>query len=329
MSIIEIKINLDHLLWRTRSKDQDYQFIKTPKSPSLDGWFSFFSKVFSNHEPSRNPKNILGKHESFWFVATCFIDDKYLDSGGRPIKQYLIWFLHGEYDIPKIKDSLANDWGKDFMSASEELYKPFYESSDTSKLDKENCIIIERSSDKFKKLQYSDIGEIKCELSAPSLDHKTKKEVKETFEEAIRRAVEEGEALASAEYNTCSVPFYRSYKLHRIPKEIIKSDKERERFLLCLAKSFGGSPKDQFVKVRAKNIKSIAFKFIGKPQKGFDSIVNVFEKYNKHEKLINLDESEGKKFVSECIKGGASADDVCIRNIYLRLRELAKQDKRE
>lgn len=309
MNIVEIKINLDHLLWRTRSKNQDYQFIKIPKSPFLDGWFSFFSKVFSSHEPSRNPKNILGEFESFRFVATCFIDDKYLDFGGRPIKQYLIWFLHGEYDIPKIKDSLANDWGKDFISTSEGLYKPFYESSDIAKLDKENCIIIKRSEDNLQRLQYKDIGEIKCELpvrkpisSQPS-NHKIKSESEETFEEAIEKAIKKGEKWA--------------YK-----------NKKKEDFLQCLTRSFGGSTKDNFLKRIMENPRvSFCTPILKSPQKGFDSIVDVFIRYKKHEMLLDKDENDGKKFVSECIKGGASADDECIRNIYLRLRKKAKDDK--
>lgn len=309
MSIIEIKINLDHLLWRTRNKDQDYQFIKIPKSPSLDGWFSFFSKVFSNHEPSRNPKNIIGELESFRFVATCFIDDKYLDSGGRPIKQYLIWFLHGEYDIPKIKDSLANDWGKDFISTSEGLYKPFYELSDISKLDKENYIIIKRSKDNLQRLQYKDIGEIKCELPArkpicsQSTNRKIKKEGEETFEEAIEKAIKEGEKWA--------------YK-----------NKKKADFLQRLARSFGGSIKDYFLKRIMENPRvSFLTPILKSPQKGFDSIVDVFIRYKKHEMLLDKDENDGKKFVSECIKGGALADDECVRNIYLRLKELAKKNK--
>lgn len=63
------------------------------------------------------------------------------------------------------------------------------------------------------------------------------------------------------------------------------------------------------------------------PPKGFDLIVNVFERHNMHERLLDLDENEGKAFVSECINEGASSDDECIRYIYLRLKELAKQDK--
>lgn len=332
-NIIEIKINLDHLLWRTRSKDQDYQFIKIPKSPSLDGWFSFFSKVFSNHEPSRNPKNIIGKLESFQFVATCFIDDKYLDFSGRPIRQYLIWLLHDDYDISKIKDLLANDWGKDFISASEGLYLPFYESSDTYKLDKNNYITVERTGNNFQKLQYYDVGEMKCELpirkpisSQPS-NHKIKRKIEETFEEAIGNAIKEGVKWASSEYIECSKPLISSYKLSKIPKKIKESGEERKRFLLSLAKSFGGITKDQFIEKIVKEYKSMVSKYFGNPTRGFDSIINVFVRYKKHEKLLDLDENGGKKFVSECIKGGASAGDECIRHIYLRLMELAKRDK--
>lgn len=320
-NIIEIKINLDHLLWRTRNKDQDYQFIKTPKSPSLDGWFSFFSKVFSNREPSRNPKNFIGKFESFHFVATCFIDDKYLDLSGRPIKQYLIWFLCGDYDISEIKESLANDWGKDFVSTSKGLYQPFHELSDTAKLDKENYIIIERSSDNYEKLQYSDIGEMKREspvrkpISSQPTNRKIKKELEETFEEAIGNAIIEGEKWV-----------YKNKKNVNSKQ----SNKDSKGFPQCLAlaRSFGGSTKDQFIKRIAENPKVHWYSPILKsPQKGFDSIVNAFVTYKKHKILLDLDENEGRKFVSECIKGDALADDECIRNIYSRLRELAKQDK--
>lgn len=340
MNTIEIKINLDHLLWRTRSKVQDYQFIKIPKSPSINGWFSFFSKVFSNCEPSKNQKNVIGKlilakknyqSEYYQFIATCFIDDKYLDFSRRPIKQYLIWFLHSDYDISKIKESLPNDWGKDFISTSKGLYQPFHESSDISKLDKENYIIIERSDDNLQKLQYDDIGEIKYELPVgqsvypQTSDDKTKKEVEETFEETIGESIKEGVKRALKD---CKGKFVGT----KLIKERICgcTDEEGERLLKSLAESFGGSTKDQFIKKRVEECSSITFKLISnKPTKGFELIINAFRKYKKHEILLDLDENEGKKFVYECIKEGASANDECIRNIYLRLKELAKQDRRK
>lgn len=345
-NINDVTITFDHLLWRTRSKGQDYQFIITPKAPSIDGWFSdgwfsFFSEVFSNREPSRNPKNIIGELGGPQFVATCFVDDNYLDSGGRPIKQYLIWFLPDDYDIPKIKESLANDWGKDFISSSEGLYLPFYESSDTSELDKKKYITIKRSNDNFQELQF-DIGEIKRKLPVAKLifSHKTKKKSEETFEEAIIKAIEEGEVSASFDFineegrkSMGVLGRFRkvippTYKLYSIKEKIKESPRERERFSRCLAKSFGGNTNDKFIEKIVEEYKSIASKpVLARKDAGYYLIVNVFERYKKHERLLNLDESEGKKFVSECIKGGASADDVCIRQIYLRLRELAKQDK--
>lgn len=155
--------------------------------------FSFFGKVFSNREPDKNPKNIIGKLGPFQFVATYFIDDEYFDSSKRPIKQYLIWFLHDDYDISKVKESLANDWGKDFISPTKGLYQLFYESSDTSKLDKEKCINIERSRDDFQKLVYEDIGEIelpkKDTIPSQHLDQKPKKDFKEEIKGAIRKGV--------------------------------------------------------------------------------------------------------------------------------------------
>lgn len=167
-----VKIQLNHLLWRSRSKCQDYQFINSPKSPSIDGWFSVFNEVFSNREPGRDPKNIIGKlvvpgdnheSESFQFIASYFIDDKYLDSSERPIKQYLIWFYR-DYDISEINRLLAKDWGKDFISSSREVYSSFYESSSISKLAEKEYIVIKRSSVDLQKLDFEDIGEIKYEF---------------------------------------------------------------------------------------------------------------------------------------------------------------------
>ena len=171
-----VKIKLDHMLWRSRSKFQDYQFINSPKFPSIDGWFSVFNEVFSDREPGRDPKNIIGKlivpgnihnSESFQFIAIYFIDDKYFDSSGRPIKQYLIWF-HQDYDISEINKLLANDWVKDFMSSAREVYFPFYESSDTSKLAEKEYIVIKRSEVDLQKLEFEDIGEIK--YGFPAID---------------------------------------------------------------------------------------------------------------------------------------------------------------
>ena len=171
-----VKIKLNHLLWRSRSRDQDYQFINSPESPSIDGWFSVFNEVFSNCEPGRDPKNIIGKlvvpgndHQSefFQFIASYFIDDKYLDSSGRPIKQYLIWFHQG-YEISEINKLLADDWGRDFISSSKEIYSAFYESSDNSKLAQKEYIVIKRSNVDLQKLDFKDIGEIK--YGFPAID---------------------------------------------------------------------------------------------------------------------------------------------------------------
>ena len=171
-----VKIKLNHLLWRSRSKCQDYQFINSPESPSIDGWFPVFNEVFSDCEPGRDPKNIIGKlvvpgnnHQSefFQFIASYFIDDEYLDSSGRPIKQYLIWFHQG-YDISEINKLLSDGWGKDFVSSSREIYSAFYESSDNSMFAQEEYVVIKRSSADLQKLDFEDIGEIK--YGFPAID---------------------------------------------------------------------------------------------------------------------------------------------------------------
>ncbi len=172
-----VKIKLNHLLWRSRSRDQDYQFINSPESPPIDGWFQVFNEVFSNCEPGRDPKNITGKlvvpgngHQSefFQFIASHFIDDKYLDSSGRPIKQYLIWFHQG-YEISEINKLLADDWGRDFISAAKGIYSAFYETSDNSKLAQKKYIAIKRPNVDLQKLDFKDIGEIKH--GVPAIDH--------------------------------------------------------------------------------------------------------------------------------------------------------------
>ena len=171
-----VKIKLNHLLWRSRSRDQDYQFINSPESPSIDGWFTVFNEIFSDREPGEDPKNIIGRlvvssndnqSEIFQFIASCFIDDKYLDASGRPIKQYLIWFHQG-YEIFEINKLLSDDWGKDLISSSKEVYSDFYESSDNSKLAQEECIVIKRSSPDLQKLDFEDIGEI--QYGFPAID---------------------------------------------------------------------------------------------------------------------------------------------------------------
>ncbi|MDP6925337.1 MAG: hypothetical protein QGI94_11245 [Candidatus Scalindua sp.] len=195
-----VKIKLNHLLWRSRSRDQDYQFITSPESPSIDGWFPVFNEVFSNCEPGRDPKNIIGKlvvpgddHQSefFQFIASYFIDDNYLDSSGRPIKQYLIWFHQG-YDISEINKLLADNWGRDFISSSKEIYSSFYDSSDNSKLVQEKYIVVKRSSVDLQKLDFEDIGEIKYGfpaidlISTQPLYNKIIVIIKKLFEKVVR-----------------------------------------------------------------------------------------------------------------------------------------------
>ena len=171
--ITEVEINLDHLLWRTRSKNQDYQFIKEPKSPNTEKWYSFVHRdVFPYFEPTRDLitrkydlKNVVGTlvlKENFPFVATAFVDERYLDSSKRPILHFLAWFPPKEYDILEIKEFLPNDWGCCLTSPAG-VYPPYYESGDTSQL-KERDHVIRISRDALKKSHFVDIGKINLEL---------------------------------------------------------------------------------------------------------------------------------------------------------------------
>ncbi len=55
------------------------------------------------------------------------------------------------------------------MSSSREVYLPFYESSDISKLAEKKYIVIKRSGVDLQKLDFDDIGEIKYGFPATDL----------------------------------------------------------------------------------------------------------------------------------------------------------------
>jgi hypothetical protein len=336
----EVKINFDHLLWRTRGKDWDYQFVITPKSPHIDGWYSFHKEVFSNREPSQKPINLIGElvlttndneDLSNKFIANCFIDKKKYDTYGRAIKQYLIWFLY-DYDISDIKRLLSKDWGKVFIAQAEKLcsLNSVYE---ISKLRAKNFIILENAIEDLQQIKFEDIGKIIRRLPEQeplTHSHLDVKPFKKDFEDDIDKAIKRGENWAALEFiQSKGRIIFR--KLKQIEKKITESSIEHERLLRCLAKSFAGSIEDQFLSPRVENIKKKWRELIdpNDHQKGFDLLVQVLEEYNLHKKLLDLDEYEGKEKVSEWIDSDASSEDECIHNIYLRLKKLAEENKKK
>src|SRR5690606_34291658 len=96
--------------------------------------------------------------------------------------------------------------------------------------------------------------------------------------------------------------------------------KDQERLNL-LAKGFKGHVDDGFLQARLESSKIVSLDLVILPKKGYVALVEFFLEYG--ESLATMDETQATNYIAGELKDfGARPDDMVVRNIMLRVREL-------
>ena len=93
-------VRRDDLLWRTRGRSWDYEFITRPKRKWKDRSYLVTTQVFSVGA-APVPSNIVGLVEGETYLACSVLDPERRDEFGRPVQHYVLWLvpegaLHGD-----------------------------------------------------------------------------------------------------------------------------------------------------------------------------------------------------------------------------------------
>jgi hypothetical protein len=100
-----LRLQLGHLLYRTRGRDWDYAFLLQPARILGEGWYTLHRRMFANVEPTPEPlllRGALGVGVGHPFFATTFVDSTRRDSQDRPVAHYLAWLGQAAEDAPGV-----------------------------------------------------------------------------------------------------------------------------------------------------------------------------------------------------------------------------------
>lgn len=125
------------LLWQTRGRYWDYEFVAIPDAPCLGSWWDVFNQIFGGSpEPRKGAVHRYGElpgPQPRPFVAIAFSDAVLRDEHGRPIYHYLVWFPETEAGpaFERLRTGLPEDWHTQILNTM----RPYFESSDAFGLD--------------------------------------------------------------------------------------------------------------------------------------------------------------------------------------------------
>ncbi|MCI0590992.1 MAG: hypothetical protein L0Y67_05225 [Gammaproteobacteria bacterium] len=125
------------LLWQTRGRYWDYEFVAIPDAPCLGSWWDVFNQIFGGSPDPR--KGVVHRYGELPgpqprpFVAVAFSDAVLRDEHGRPICHYLVWFPETEAGpaFERLRTELPENWPAQILNTM----RPYFESSDAFGLD--------------------------------------------------------------------------------------------------------------------------------------------------------------------------------------------------
>lgn len=122
MTLAKLEFNPSSLLWKTRGKYWEFEFISTPSHPKLDSWWSKFQEVFQDVQVDEEPKIYYGElnfNQSEvrqpYLAAACF-DAEREDWTRRRIQHFLIWFPNSIESAQSLKNSVPADWHNQILT---------------------------------------------------------------------------------------------------------------------------------------------------------------------------------------------------------------------
>ena len=134
---LHLTFNPATLLWQTRGRYWDYEFVAVPDAPCVDSWWEVFNQIFGGGpEPRKGVVHRYGElpgSQPKPFVAVAFSDAVLRDQHGRPICHYLVWFPETEAGpaFERLRTGLPEDWPTQILNTM----RPYFDSNDAFGLD--------------------------------------------------------------------------------------------------------------------------------------------------------------------------------------------------
>uniref|UniRef100_A0ACD5GN38 Uncharacterized protein n=1 Tax=Desertifilum tharense IPPAS B-1220 TaxID=1781255 RepID=A0ACD5GN38_9CYAN len=160
MTLAKLEFNPSSLLWKTRGKYWDFEFISNPSYPKLDSWWSKFQEVFNDDQVDEEPKIYYGEWNfdrgevKQYLAAACF-DAEREDWTRRRIQHFLIWFPDDIESAQGLKNFAPADWHNQILAHLDS----FFNAEDIFDLSEEEISNLRSNGKKlgiFLKEQYSD-----------------------------------------------------------------------------------------------------------------------------------------------------------------------------
>lgn len=156
MTSVEFEFKPSSLLWRTRGKHWDFEFVSTPSHPNLDAWWSIFNQIFNEIQVDEQPKIyygelILRQEEVRCYLAAACFDQYRKDWTGRRIQHFLVWFPNGIQSNPNpsienlIPAVIPADWYNQILKYLNE----FFDSEDVFNLSEEEISKVRLANEKI------------------------------------------------------------------------------------------------------------------------------------------------------------------------------------
>lgn len=311
---MNINLNLNNLLWRTRGHHWDYTFLLTPDYPATGSWYTFHHEVFAGISPSTDPVVyggiLLTEEAQHAFIATAFRDDSKRDGARRSIAHYMVWFPIFSDPGNIIDLRIRSDWGSAILDAIKPAWLRTFEAEEES-----NKYLVE-VREKNQSLEIGDENAVAVIFDRrvnviPKINDQQPIDNRESnsIEQSLHEAILEGEAFASG----------LSGNLGTLKVIIsgLKNFREQDDQLECVAKSFGGAPTDLFIQRITPGIhRRVSTSFVKQtiPRRGFDTI---FEALQPHFQGRRLNRAQLEVEVAKLLD--VTPDDFMVRNLSARL----------
>jgi hypothetical protein len=119
------RVDRADLLWRTRGRRWDYEFISRPSRPWADESYAVTRALFTG-SAGVAPTNLAGRIEGEPFLACSVLDPERLDEFDRPIQHYLVWLAPPEA-FGDGRPRVAADWALRIIGEAREVLSDFHE----------------------------------------------------------------------------------------------------------------------------------------------------------------------------------------------------------
>lgn len=116
-------LQVSRLLWKTRGRHWDYEFISVPEVPPLPGWMNTLDEILGSADAHAEQllfgDLVVGNggsaDVSHAFAAIRFLDPERTDWTGRRVQHFGVWFLGAP--VQEIPELVPIDWHRQALEA--------------------------------------------------------------------------------------------------------------------------------------------------------------------------------------------------------------------